>query len=204
MAAPGPAGGCRTAVDGQSVTALAAHVPVFVDLPALDAGLHEIEAAPAEVGRLEMIVARPSVDERRVLEQGTLDSLVGLVGDSWATRRRPDLEAQVTLMSSRVIALLAGTRDLWPLAGDQLYVDFDLSRANVPPGTELEIGSAVLAITAEPHLPCRKFKARFGADAMRFLLTERGRELQLRGVNARVVRAGTIAVGDRIAKRSRT
>lgn len=107
---------------------------------------------------------------------------------------------QINIMSSRVIALLAQERERWPLAGDQLYVDFDLSAANLPPGTQLTIGSATIEVTAEPHTGCGKFVTRFGVDATKFVNSSSGRELQLRGINARVVRAGTIRVGDTITK----
>ena len=177
----------------------AAHVPSFARLMDLEARVAEIEASPASGGRLELIVARPAANERTVLERGTLDLEVGLVGDNWHARKNPDPEAQLTLMSSRVVGLLA-PREHWPLAGDQLFVDLDLGRQNLPPGTRLAIGSAVIEVSAEPHTGCRKFKERFGADALRFISTKRALEMQLRGVNARVVQPGEVAVGDRIVR----
>lgn len=177
-----------------------AAVPAPARLADLEARLAELAAAPAAFGTVEMIVVRPAVGERRVLEHGTLDTEAGLVGDSWSTRRRVDLEAQITLMGARVIALLAGAREYWPLAGDQLFVDLDLSKRNVPPGTRLAIGAALLEVSTEPHTGCRKFKERFGADALRFVSTAEALEMQLRGVNARVLRGGDVAVGDRVTK----
>jgi len=178
-----------------------------LELPALESGLDDIRRAPKDDGRLEMIVRRPVVEEREVVDEGHLDAVEGLTGDSWRTRgskatddgsAHPDM--QITLMNARSAAVIAGERDRWPLAGDQLFVDFDLSEANLPAGTRLAIGSAVIEITAEPHTGCGKFADRFGADAVAFVNATRHRHLHLRGVNARVVQAGTIRAGDRVAK----
>lgn len=150
---------------------------------------------------------RPAVDEREVLEDGTLDLVEGLVGDTWSVRpslrtadgsAHPDM--QVNIMSARVIALLAGERARWPLAGDQLYVDLDLSYDNLPPGTSLVIGSVVIAITDQPHTGCKKFAARSGVDALAFISSPTGRALNMRGVNARVVTPGTMRTGDIVRK----
>ena len=171
----------------------------------LEAGLDDVREAPREVGTLELIVVRPRVDEREVLEEAQLDPGVGVVGDHWLARGRSggrpaNPKAQVTLMSARAAALVAGDRERWPLAGDQLYVDLDLSDENVPPGTRLELGSAVLEVTDEPHTGCKKFTARFGLDAMAFVNSPVGRALNLRGINARVVESGTARVGDAVTK----
>jgi len=104
-------------------------------------------------------------------------------------------------MNARAAALVAGSRERWPLAGDQLYVDLDLGLANLPPGTRLYVGSAVIQVTAEPHRGCGKFSRRFGVDAMRWVNSAVGRELNLRGINARIVRPGTVRPGDPIRKR---
>lgn len=166
----------------------------------LEAGLDEIRESPQDEGVLEMIVRRPHVGERETVEEASLDTEVGLVGDSWSTRRSPDPDAQLTIMNARLIALVAGGRERWPLAGDQLFVDLDLSAANLPPGTRLAVGSAVIEITPEPHTGCRKFVSRYGLDAQKFVNSEVGRALRLRGVNARVVRKGTIRRGDVVRK----
>lgn len=167
----------------------------------LRAGLDGIRAAPADEGTLELIVRRPAVDEREVLEEGELDPQVGLVGDSWSRRGRyPNEASQVTVMGARAAALIAGARERWPLAGDQLYVDLDLSAANLPPGTRLEIGAAVLEVTDQPHLGCQKFTARYGAEARAFVNAPEGVALNLRGVNARVVRGGVVRQGDRVRR----
>jgi hypothetical protein len=166
----------------------------------LDAGLAEIRGAPADAGTLELVVRRPEVDEREVLDEGVLDLELGLVGDNWSVKGTPTLEAQLTLMNARVTALVAGERERWPLAGDQLYVDFDLSVENLPPGSRLAVGEAVVEISGLPHTGCAKFTARFGSDAIRFVNSPEGRALRLRGVNARVVEAGSVRPGDAVRK----
>lgn len=173
----------------------------------LEAGLAHVRQSPPDDGVLEMIVRRPAVGAREVIANGQLDVTDGLVGDSWRIRHSkrtadgsPHSDMQLNLMSSRVAALVAQVKERWQLAGDQLFVDLDLSATNVPPGTRLTIGSAVIEVTAEPHTGCSKFAERFGADAMRFVNSPVGRELQLRGINARVVKSGTIRVGDRVLK----
>ena len=172
-------------------------------LEELEAGLAEIRLAPKDDGELDMIVRRPAAGEREVLTEGRLDSEEGLVGDNWKARssRRsgntgPHPDMQLNVMSSRVIDRLAGGRERWPLAGDQLFLDLDLSDDNLPPGTRVAIGDAVIEVTAEPHTGCGKFSARFGLDASRFVNSARGRELNLRGINAKVVQTGRIRVGD--------
>lgn len=173
----------------------------------LEAGLDEIMRAPANDGTLEMIVRRPGVGVREIIADGELDPAIGLIGDSWSTRssRRtadgsPHPDMQINVMSSRVAALLAQDRSRWSLAGDQLIVDLDLSDTNLPAGTRLAIGSAVIEVTAEPHTGCGKFVERFGVAATAFVNAAERRNLRLRGLNARVVVRGTIRVGDRVTK----
>jgi hypothetical protein len=167
----------------------------------LEAGLDEITRAP-KVGVLEMIVRRPSVGERELLEEGQLDPAEGLIGDSWKLRGsgRPNPAVQLTLMNARVTALVSQDRSRWQLAGDQLYVDMDLSDDNLPPGTRLQIGTAVIEVSAIPHTGCSKFVERFGLDAMKFVNAPEHKTLHMRGINTRVVRAGTIRVGDTVNK----
>jgi hypothetical protein len=169
----------------------------------LEAGLDEIIQSPKQEGRVEMIVRRLGVGEREVLEDAVLDLNEGLIGDTWRTRGSSntrdgsaDSDAQVTVMNARAIALVAGSRDRWPLAGDQLFVDLDLSAENVPPGTHLAIGGAVIEVTDQPHTGCGSFMRRFGRDATKFVNSPQGRKLQLRGINTRVIQAGRICVGD--------
>lgn len=173
----------------------------------LHAGLDEIRQSPKDEGVLELIVRRPRVGEREVLDEGRLDVAEGLVGDTWisrGSRRSTDGQAhpdmQLNIMNSRVIALVAQERERWHLAGDQLFVDLDLSVENLPPGTRLALGSAVIEVTPEPHTGCQKFVSRFGLDAMMFVNSPLGRQLNLRGINAKVVQPGTIRVRD-VAKK---
>jgi MOSC domain-containing protein YiiM len=167
----------------------------------LEAGLNHIRSAPVDDGTLELIVRRPAVGEREVLEQGELDPEQGLVGDCWSVRgRNPNPKAQLTLMNTRAAALVAGDVERWPLAGDQLYVDLDLSGENLPPGTRLAIGSAVIEVSDLPHLGCPKFTERYGADARELVNSTTGVALNLRGINAQVVRGGTVRRGDPVAK----
>jgi MOSC domain-containing protein YiiM len=175
----------------------------------LQAGFANVLASPADNGVLEMIVRRPEIDGREVLEEGHLDLVEGLAGDNWSRKptsstpdHSPHPDKQVTLTNSRAVDLMAGDRSRWPLAGDQLYVDLDLSLANLPGGTRLQIGDAVLEMTDAPHRGCAKFRARFGADALRWANSETGRKHELRGRNARVVVSGTIRTGDTIVKMS--
>jgi hypothetical protein len=162
---------------------------------ALEAGLAEVRRSPRERGVLEMLVRRPRAGEREVVDPATLDVEHGLVGDRWALGKRQRTN-QLTLINTRLVALLAQSRDRWPLAGDQLYVDFDLSVAHVPPGTRLRIGAAEIEVSPEPHTGCRLFRERYGQDALKFVNSEAGRTLQLRGINAWVVKSGAVRVGD--------
>ena len=177
------------------------------DRETLEDGLDEIRRAPSEVGTVELIVRRPEVEAREVMSEAQVDLVDGLVGDCWRTRGSSSTEdgaanpdAQITVMNARVTALVARDPARWPLAGDQLYVDLDLSAENLPPGTRLEVGDATLEVTAQPHLGCGKFVKRFGVDAMKFVNSDVGRELNLRGINTRVVSPGTVRTGDRIRR----
>jgi hypothetical protein len=173
----------------------------------LEAGLDAVREAPKAEGRLELIVRRPAVNEREILDEGELDVTVGLVGDTWNVRgssrtedgsSHPDM--QLNVMNARATALVAGPVERWPLAGDQLYVELDISEANLPPGTHLAIGDAVIEVSEQPHTGCAKFTERFGLDAMRFVNSPEGRELRLRGMNAKVVTPGVIRKGDTVRK----
>ena len=173
----------------------------------LEAGLDEVGRSPKDAGVLEMIVRRPQVGEREILDEGHLDLAEGLVGDSWKLRTSkrtadgtPHPDMQLNLINSRLVSLVAQDRSRWHLAGDQLYVDLDLSEANLPPGTRLSIGSAVIEVTAEPHTGCSKFVERFGLDAMQFVNAPERKNLHLRGINARVVRSGVVRAGEAVNK----
>lgn len=154
-----------------------------------------------------MIVIRPNFDEREILQTGELDTELGLVGDNWKTRgssRTNDgfghPEMQLNIMNARAISLIAQMKDRWQLAGDQLFIDLDLSGENLPAGSQLKIGSALIEITPIPHNGCKKFTERFGVDAVKFVNSEIGKRLHLRGLNARIVKAGTIKTGDIVKK----
>jgi MOSC domain-containing protein YiiM len=168
----------------------------------LEAGLEQIRQAPADEGPVELIVRRPEVEERELLAEARLTLEEGVVGDCWSRRgTRPNPKAQVTLMNARCAGLVAGPdRERWALAGDQLYVDLDLSAANLPPGTRLAVGTAVVEVSDLPHLGCEKFTRRFGPDARAFVNSDVGVELNLRGINTRVVVPGTVRLGETVRK----
>jgi hypothetical protein len=179
-------------------------------MPELEAGLDEILRSPKDEGVVDLIVRRPQVNEREVLEAGELSVVEGLVGDTWRKRRSsstpdgsPHPEMQLNVMNSRAVALVAQSRERWPLAGDQIFVDLDLSVENLPAGTRLALGSALIEVTVPPHLGCKKFVARFGLDAMLFVNSPLGKELHLRGINAKVVKPGLFRVGDVVRKLSK-
>jgi len=178
---------------------------VHVPAAQLEAGLPEILRSPAVEGVVELIVRRPTEGEREVLREAVIDLREGLAGDRWRASVRSEGETvdtgtQLTLMNARVIALIASDRARWPLAGDQLYVDLDLRPENLPAGSQLALGSAVIEVTDEPHTGCAKFSSRFGSDAVRFVNSRAGRDLRLRGLNARVVEPGLVRAGDTIRK----
>lgn len=177
------------------------------ELTHLEESLDHIREAPRDGGTVELIARRPAVDEREVLTEAWLDDRDGLEGDTWRVRDSrhmphggPNPESQLTVMNARAAAAIAGERERWPLAGDQLYVDFDISRTNVPPGSRVQIGSAVIEFSETPHTGCAKFSGRFGVDALKFVNSPMGRELRLRGANCRIVVAGMVRAGDTIRK----
>jgi len=164
----------------------------------LEDGLPTIFASPRDAGVLEMIVQRTGVDERRTVQEGTLSPEDGLVGDNWNSRRNARRDMQLTIMNARVAALVARDSSRWPLAGDQLYVDLDLSVENLPAGSQVRVGSALVEVTAVPHRGCRKFVERFGRDAMEFVNSDVGSRANLRGINAKVVEGGDIGVNSAV------
>ena len=173
----------------------------------LEAALDHLRDAPRNDGVVQLIVRRPRVDEREVLDEAELDPVKGLIGDSWSVRGSsetadggPHPEMQINIMNARVADLVAQEKDRWSLAGDQLYIDMDLSKANLPAGTRLAIGSAVLEVSPLPHTGCHKFVSRFGVDAMKFVNSVVGKELCLRGINAKVVQAGVVRLGSTAKK----
>ncbi|MBA2540063.1 MAG: MOSC domain-containing protein [Deltaproteobacteria bacterium] len=170
----------------------------------LATALDDIRGAPRDAGSVELIVRRPKKNEREILDRGDIDPAVGLTGDNWSTKPssktgKPNPNAQLTLMNVRAVRALAEHSE-WPLAGDNLYVDLDLSPDNLPPGTRLIVGEALLEITEDPHTGCAKFTQRFGSAATKWVNSKVGRALNLRGVNARVITGGAIRRGDPIKK----
>jgi hypothetical protein len=185
--------------------AISEHAAFHRSLDELLAGLAHVRRSPRDEGVVELLVVRPRQGERDVREVATLDLELGVLGDTWIERgssRTPDggpnPDAQVTVMNARAVDLVAGSRDRWPLAGDQIYVDLDLGVENLPPGTVLAIGAAELEVTAAPHTGCAQFSARFGVEALRLTATPEGRALRLRGINTRVVRGGDVRPGDTV------
>jgi len=173
----------------------------------LEAGLDTVFQSPKNEGALAMIVRRPVTEQREVLVNAELDIVEGLVGDNWRARGSSATkdgsahpEMQLNIMNTRVIDLVAQTKERWPLAGDQLYIDLDLSDENLPPGTRLAIGSALIEVTAEPHTGCKKFVDRFGLEAMKFVNSGLGKTINLRGINAKVIQSGQIATNDLVKK----
>ena len=181
-----------------------------LNMQELEAALDHLREAPKDNGVVHLIVRRPQTDQREVLDHAELDPVNGLIGDCWRFRpssktpdHSPHPEMQINIMNSRVTALVAQEKERWPLAGDQLYIDMDLSKANLPGGTQLEIGTAVLEVSSLPHTGCHKFVARFGVDAMKFVNSAIGKELCLRGINARVIKGGVVRVGETARKISK-
>jgi MOSC domain len=170
----------------------------------LQAKLDHILQVPSDAGHIEMIVRRPDEDRREVVDTAILDATRGLVGDNWEKRLdedgNPHFDAQLTIMNSRVADAVAVSRERWPLAGDQIYVDMDISKENLPAGSRIQVGEAVVEISEVPHTGCPKFAERFGKDALRFANVGIGKENRFRGVNAFVVEGGSLKTGDRITK----
>ena len=173
----------------------------------LEAALDHLRQAPKDDGIVQLIVRRPEVDQREVIEEAELDPAKGLIGDNWILRgskKTPDgsphPEMQINIMNSRVTALVAQEKERWPLAGDQLYIDMDLGHENLPPGSRLAVGTAVLEVSALPHTGCLKFVSRFGSEAMKFVNSPLGKSLCLRGINAKIIQGGTVKVGQTARK----
>ena len=180
----------------------------YRSLADLNDELDRIRQSPADDGRVRLIVRRPEIDAREVLEEATLDTELGLIGDNWRVKHssatpegEPDWRGQVTVTNWRGMLHIAGSEDRVPLAGDQLYVDLDIGYESLPAGTRLSIGTAVLEVTDKPHRGCAKFRHRFGPDALQFVNTGEGLLLRLRGINTRILQTGVVRVGDQVGVR---
>lgn len=180
---------------------------VHLALPDLETGLAELGTSPQDNGTVAMIVCRPDFGQRQVLEAAEIDTTQGLVGDNWLTRGSRHTEdssanpgQQIAIMNSRVIQAITLDESRWALAGDQLFLDLDLSAENLPPGQRITVGTVVLEISEIPHNGCGKFTERFGSGATHFVNSKEGRELRRRGVNARVIQSGTVRTGDIVKK----
>lgn len=177
---------------------------VFASIQELESALDQIRQAPANEGKVELIVCRPVPNQRSILNVAELNTENGLVGDCWKTKghkkgpANPDM--QINIMNSRATAAIEKDKERWPLAGDQFYVDFDISKENLPAGTRIKLGTAILEVTAEPHLGCAKFSERFGKDAVMWVNSDEGKALNLRGINAKIIEAGEVQTGDTIVK----
>lgn len=173
----------------------------------LQTQLKQIQASPKDSGSVLLIVRRPATEEREIISQGRLIPTSGLEGDNWRERGSSSMpdgsanpEAEVTLMNTRVIQALTQDETRWALAGDQFFVDFDLSEENIPAGTRLMLGSAILEVSSLPHNGCKKFSARFGVDALKFISMAENKPLRMRGINARIIKAGDVKQGDLVRK----
>ncbi len=178
-----------------------------LDMAELNAGLPDILASPGNGGVVRGIVVRPAKKMRRELETAEVSLARGMYGDHWehgcwksTEDGRPHPDVQICIMNARCIDLIAQERSNWAPAGDNLFIDMDLSPENLPPGTRVGLGSAILEITDTPHNGCAQFIARYGRDACVFVNTGEGKRLRLRGIYGRVVRDGRVSVGDRVTK----
>lgn len=178
--------------------------PAFKTMDQLISAIAQVKQAPRDQGTVELLVCRPEQGQRKVLQQAELDTDQGLLGDNWFARGHKkgpaNTDMQINIMNVRVIAALSDDKTRWPLAGDQLYVDFDISKQNLPAGSHIQVGSAVLEVTHEPHLGCQKFSERFGKNAVMWVNSDEGKALNLRGINAKVIKSGEVSTGGSIYK----
>lgn len=175
----------------------------FLTVAHLERGLAAYGHGPRDGGRVVLIVRKADGGRRETPERVTLTPELGVPGDAWGRWRSPDPETQLAVMERGVAELIANGQPL-ELFGDNLVLELDLSRENLPIGTRLRVGRATLEATPKPHTGCKKFHARFGADALRFVSRPDLRQRNLRGVYLRVVEAGEVAVGDPVAMISRS
>jgi MOSC domain-containing protein YiiM len=167
----------------------------------LELGLPGVLSSPQDDGVIEMLIVRPNEDERLTPDKVEVSALLGVHGDHWSKGKYSEMpDIQIAIINARLLDLVSGGRDRWPLAGDNIVADLDLSQTSLVPGQKLRAGTAVLEITDTPHEGCKKFASRFGPAALRFVNVGPAKDLRLRGVYARVLQDGLISVGDRIQK----
>ena len=166
------------------------HLP----LAELEARLRALPGAPKDSGRLALIVCRRDDGVRETPERVHLTAEEGVPGDSWGRRAPRKPEAQLAVMRRDVAELIANGQPL-TVFGDNLFVDLDISAANLPPGARLRVGGAIVEVTPLPHDGCGKFKGRFGPDALQFVNAKPTRDQNLRGIYWKVIESGEAAVG---------
>jgi MOSC domain-containing protein YiiM len=161
----------------------------------LERSLAALPAAPLASGRAVLLIRRGDGGRREELDRIHLSPDAGLPGDAWGRRQEPNPDAQLTVMQIDVAKLIANGQPL-TLFGDNLIVDLDLSVANLPVGSQVRVGRAILKVTPQPHNGCQKFHARFGPEALRFVSKSDLRHRNLRGIYMRVVQPGEVVLGD--------
>ena len=187
------------ALDGESAGTVAA----FRTLADLEHRFSAMRPAERDKGRVVLLVRRGDRGQREALDHADMTPESGMPGDAWGRQRRPSSDAQLTVMQANVAELIANGQPFL-LFGDNVFLDLDLSAANIPPGTRIRAGSVTLEVTPMPHTGCRKFRERFGDAALRFVSKPELRDLNLRGVYMRVVESGRISVGDPVEVISRS
>lgn len=193
-----------TKIAGADVNSDSVGDPVhFRTLGDLQRELHELPPSPTDEGRVALIVRRVAAGGRReILDAVELDAVTGVPGDAWGRRPQKDADMQIAVMQIDVARLIANGQPI-PLFGDNLFVELDLRASNLPPGTRVGIGSALLEITPMPHNGCRKFQSRFGHEALQFVAGKDLRHRNLRGIYMRVVEPGVVRQGDSVQVLSR-
>lgn len=170
----------------------------------IEAQMDQLAKSPQDLGLLECIVLRLPDEQRATPQEAEVSPNGGLDGDRWARPNSPNPSAQISVMNSRFLRIIAGDSARMPLAGDNLLVDLDLSEENLPAGTQLQIGTATFEVTALPHTGCQKFQRRYGKDALDVVNADAYKTQRLRGLFIRTIQAGKIQVGDSIRKLTTT